>query len=107
MLLKYRKPLLALYAILAAVSIFGIFNLKFRFDFEQFFPEGDNDLAFYQNFIKDFESDNNFILVGLPRKEGVFDQEFLKKVQKSTNARSFSKILALSANGTNKLCLSM
>ncbi|HMP29609.1 MAG TPA: MMPL family transporter, partial [Saprospiraceae bacterium] len=59
--------------------------MKFRFDFEQFFPEGDEDLAFYQKFIQAFENDNNFILIGLPNKQDVFEKEFLEKVQKSTN----------------------
>jgi predicted RND superfamily exporter protein len=101
MLLKYRKPLIVFYFLLAFLSVFGLFNLKFRFDFEQFFPEGDKDLEFYQNFIKDFESDNNFILVGLPRKEGVFDIEFLKKVQKTTNELKKVDLISKSQSLTN------
>jgi predicted RND superfamily exporter protein len=85
MLLKYRKPILVLYSVLALLSVYGAFNLKFRFDFEQFFPEGDEDLAFYQKFIKSFENDNNFILIGIPNEPSVFQKDFLEKVRKSTN----------------------
>ncbi len=59
-------------------------QLKFEFDFEQFFPEGDEDLAFYKDFIQDFETDNNFLLVGVENESGVFEQSFLSKLQKST-----------------------
>ena len=85
MLLKFRKPALFAFGVLAFFCIYGAFHLKFRFDFEQFFPEGDEDLAFYQKFIQAFENDNNFILIGLPNKQDVFEKEFLEKVQKSTN----------------------
>lgn len=101
MLLKYRKPLIIFYFSLALLSVIGILRLQFRFDFEQFFPEGDEDLEFYQNFIKDFESDNNFILVGLPRKEGVFEKKFLKNVQKATNELKNTKLIAKSQSLTS------
>ena len=45
---------------------------------EQFFPEGDEDLAFFQDFIKDFETDVNFLLVAVEREGGVFEKKFLE-----------------------------
>ena len=53
-------------------------NLKFSFRFEQFFPQGDEDLQFFQEFIKDFESDDNFLLVAIENEPTVFDTSFLK-----------------------------
>ncbi|RMF04855.1 MAG: hypothetical protein D6772_00005, partial [Bacteroidetes bacterium] len=61
-------------------------QLKFSFDFEQFFPEGDEDLEFFRDFIDNFESDDNFMLVALVRKDGVFDSVFLDKVHRFTLA---------------------
>jgi predicted RND superfamily exporter protein len=52
-------------------------KLKFSFDFEQFFPKGDKDLDFYRQFVKEFETDDNFLLIAIERKEGIFDQQFL------------------------------
>ncbi len=78
-LLRYRKPTFFIFALLLAVGIFFITRLKFSFDFEQFFPQGDPDLVFFQEFIKEFESDDNFLLVGVKRTEGVFEQNFLQK----------------------------
>ena len=63
----------------AVVSCCLLFNLKFAFDFEQFFPKGDKDLDFYRAFVKEFEADDNFLLVAVERKNGVFEQGFLEK----------------------------
>lgn len=73
----YRTSIIALFSILAAASLYFVFHLKFAFDFEQFFPDGDEDLAFFQEFIEEFETDDNFLLVGVSRAEGVFDSAFL------------------------------
>ena len=73
----YRITIIGLFSILAAASLYFVFHLKFAFDFEQFFPDGDEDLAFFQEFIEDFETDDNFMLVGVRREAGVFDSTFL------------------------------
>ena len=54
-----------------------MFKLNFQFDFESFFPKDDPDLAVFKEFIKDFETDDNFLLIGVKRQEGIFDQKFL------------------------------
>ena len=56
-----------------------VFQLKFSFDFEQFFPQGDPDLEFFRDFIEEFETDDNFLLVAVENKGGVFQKEFLEK----------------------------
>jgi len=65
---------------------FGYFatQLKFSFSFEQFFPQGDDDLAFFEEFIAEFETDDNFLLIAIENQEGVFDSSFLQ------NFHSFS-----------------
>lgn len=54
-------------------------SLKFTFDFEQFFPEGDKDLEYFQEFIADFETDDNFLLIAVENHPTVFDSAFLNK----------------------------
>ena len=84
---RYRQIVFSLFAVLIAASIYFITTLRFSFDFEQFFPQGDADLAFFQKFIAEFESDDNFLLVGVKRTEGVFEKDFLTKFDSlSTNA---------------------
>ena len=74
----WRRISIPAFALLSVFSIFYLFQLKFSFDFEQFFPEGDKDLEFFREFIEEFETDDNFLLVAVKREEGVFDQQFLE-----------------------------
>jgi uncharacterized protein len=77
--MKIRIFVIAIFLGLAVVSGYYVSRLQFSFDFEQFFPEGDEDLEFFRDFIKEFESDDNFMLVAVKRKDGVFDQSFLER----------------------------
>lgn len=77
---RFRIVVLSLFAVLSILSVRAAFNIRFAFDFEQFFPIGDPDLEAFREFVKEFETDDNFLLVALHRPEGVFDQEFLQKV---------------------------
>lgn len=74
-----RKITLAAIGLGIILSLFGLTRLRFTFDFEQFFPEGDPDWAFFKEFQKDFESDDNFMLVAVENQAGVFDSVFLQK----------------------------
>ncbi|MGB3799510.1 MAG: MMPL family transporter [Lewinella sp.] len=78
---RYRLPVLIFFAVYAAVAAFGCFRLNFTFDFQQFFPRGDEDLAFFLEFIEEFEGDDNFLLVALEREPTVFDSTFLAEVR--------------------------
>ncbi len=79
MFLPYRKSIILGFILLGIVSGLFIPRLKFSFSFEQFFPQGDPDLAFFQEFIQEFESDDNFLLVAIENKPSVFDTAFLEK----------------------------
>jgi uncharacterized protein len=84
---RYRKAVFFFFALAFATSIFFITKLNFAFDFEQLFPQGDPDLIFYQDFIKDFEGDDNFLLVGVKNASspnGVFQQDFLRRFDSLT-----------------------
>jgi len=55
-------------------------HLHFNHDIERFFPSNDPDLIYYNNFRKHFEADDNFILFAVNNKQGIFNKEFLTKV---------------------------
>ncbi len=74
---QYRLPVLIVFGLFAVAALFGLTRLKFSFDFTQFFPRGDEDLAFFLEFIEEFEGDDNFLLVALERPAGIFDSTFL------------------------------
>ncbi|MBB4078919.1 hypothetical protein GGR28_001536 [Lewinella aquimaris] len=76
---RYRLPVIIFFALYAALAVFGCFRLNFTFDFQQFFPRGDEDLDFFLEFIDEFEGDDNFLLVALEREPTVFDSTFLNQ----------------------------
>ena len=87
--------LVALFLVLAGLAGWSASTLGFRYDFEAFFPEGDPDLAFYEDFRARFESDDNFLLVALPvQAAGFWDQDFLNRLDRVTqSARQLPYVL--------------
>ena len=83
-LIQNRKRTLMLFGLWAIISIYGILNLKFSFSFEQFFPKGDPDLEFFNLFIEEFETDDNFLLLAIEAEQDVFDTSFLNKIDDLT-----------------------
>jgi uncharacterized protein len=73
----YQKKVVFIFGVLAILSATAVPFLKFTFSFEQFFPKGDADLTFYRDFVKDFETDDNFLLIAVRRPEGAFEEKFL------------------------------
>jgi len=76
-LVDNRKNVLITFGVIALISVGLLFTLKFSFTFEQFFPKGDDDLEFFQQFTQEFETDDNFLLVAIENNPTVFDKEFL------------------------------
>lgn len=86
MIIRYRKYIILFFLLLIPLSIYQLTKLKFSFNFEDFFPQGDPDLAFFQEFIDDFETDDNFLLVAVKNDSTIFDQSFLEKFHQLTIA---------------------
>lgn len=61
-------------------------DLEFDYDFEKFFPKGDPESTFFFEFRDSFHSDNDFVIVGAKREAGIFNQEFLTKVDALTDS---------------------
>ncbi len=74
-----RLRIVIAFAILTVLGAFFATRLKFAFSLDQFFPQGDPELEFFLKFTEEFETDINFLLVGVERKDGVFEQSFLEK----------------------------
>ena len=79
MITRYRNWIIGVFAALALGSVVSLFFLKFSFNFEDFFPQGDPDLQFFERFKEKFEADDNFLLIAIENEEGVFEQDFLEK----------------------------
>ena len=83
--LRYPKFVIFLFiAISIAGAVLAIQRLSFRFNFEDFFPKGDPELKFYYEFKERFEPDDNFLLIALHRKDGIFEEKFLKEIKDFT-----------------------
>lgn len=64
---------------------FKIGDLKFDYNFEAFFPNEDSELEIYETHRSRFEWDNEFVLLGIENKQGIFRKDFLTKIDRLTN----------------------
>ncbi len=88
MLPGFKKPkrVLFFWLILVCGAVYYCSGLKFNYDFETFFPDNDPALPFFQKHRNTFGYDNEFILVAIENKKGIFDKDFLARVNKLTVA---------------------
>ena len=56
-------------------------QIGFNYDFESFFPLDDPETEFYLNFRSQFESDNDFLIVGVEHQTSIYHPEFLAEVE--------------------------
>ncbi len=66
------------------MCIFCILFLEFDYNFESFFPEGDPETEFYQDFRDKFETDNDFVIIALENEAGIFNHDFLVEIDTLT-----------------------
>ncbi|MBC5991740.1 efflux RND transporter permease subunit [Pontibacter cellulosilyticus] len=72
-------------ALLTVASIFFASRLRFDYNFDNFFPKGDPDLAYYFDYRDKFGNDNDYLLIGIDNNKSLFDQQFLTKVDSLTS----------------------
>ena len=83
--MKYPKRISAV--ILLCVGVFTavcIWNLQFLsldYNFENFFPENDEETVFFKEHRERFASDNDFLLVAVKNNDGVFRKDFLLELE--------------------------
>ncbi|MDN5200095.1 MMPL family transporter [Fulvivirgaceae bacterium BMA10] len=107
---KYARLTLGIILILTIGHIYFITELKFDYNFENFFPKGDEDLEFYNEFRNTFENDNDYLLLGFRSSSGIFDQTFLTKIDSLSAALEKNKRvehLITPVNFTNPIISSM
>lgn len=79
---RLRLITLVLFAGLAVLCGYGMTQLKFEFSFEAFMPEDDPDIRFYQSFKERFKKGGSNVTVAIHREAGVFDRDFLERVDR-------------------------
>tara|TARA_B100000809_G_scaffold116776_1_gene115004 strand:+ start:967 stop:3213 length:2247 start_codon:yes stop_codon:yes gene_type:complete len=88
--LKKRSSILIIIALVIFTGLAGISAslLEFDYDFENFFPQNDPDLDYFLEYRETFENDNDYVLISVGDKKGIFNTTFLDK------ANRFAKELA-------------
>ena len=66
--------------LVSAAALFSLRNVRLDYDFEKFFPKNDPELDRYLAFRERFGYDNDFLMFGIEREQGVFDRELLTRV---------------------------
>lgn len=82
---KLSYLVLVLVVGISVLLAFKIKSLNFNYDFEAFFPNEDNELETYNKHRDRFEWDNEFVLLGIENKKGIFKKDFLTKIEHLSN----------------------
>jgi predicted RND superfamily exporter protein len=88
---KLAYTALGFVIIVTCLSAYELRKIRFDYDFESFFPQGDPDLATYVDFRKTFEYDNEYVLLAIVNEKGNFQQEFLNRVADLTDSLKNTK----------------
>jgi len=82
-----RLALIVLTCVLVLTAFLGwrMSKVGFDYDFEKFFPANDPDTEFFLEYRKKFGSDNDFVLFALSNNNGVFREDFLRRVDSFSN----------------------
>lgn len=81
-----RYSVIAVCSLFVSLLFFVYFALQIQFDydFEKFYPTDDPETEFFLDYREKFESDNDFLLVAIENEGGIYDLDFLKRVDALT-----------------------
>ena len=98
---KYIWIALTVFLGVSVVLGYQLTNVRFDYNFEKFFPADDDDTDYFLEYRKRFQSDNDFLLIAVERKAGVFDESFLRKVDEFTKVLESTDIVTYVHSITN------
>ena len=81
--------------------LWQLLSLGFNYDFEAFFPRNNPDTEFFKKYRTDFETDNDNVLIGIENKSGVFQHQFLTKIDELTKRLDTIENVELVISPTN------
>ena len=79
---KYSKLVLGGLLVLTLFFVYQASRVELDYDFEKFYPTSDPETEFFLEYRQKFQSDNDFLLLAIQRDKGVFDKDFLNKIDK-------------------------
>ncbi|UTW61914.1 hypothetical protein KFE98_18150 [bacterium SCSIO 12741] len=81
---RFGKIIVAVIGLMAVFMLYQVVQLEYDYDFEKFFPVNDENTDFFLEHRDQFGTDNDYVLIGLENESGVFQYDFLKKVDSLT-----------------------
>ncbi|RFP66666.1 hypothetical protein D0N36_02910 [Hymenobacter lapidiphilus] len=83
---RYAHLTLWALGLLTALAVFFVAQLRFNYNFNDFYPAGDPDLDYYEEYAARFGNDNDYVLLGLeaPAGQTVFEPAFLVRLDSLT-----------------------
>jgi uncharacterized protein len=82
---NYAKIALSIIGIFTLICLYFVTTLRFDYDFEKMFPLGDPDLEYFYEFREKFGNDNDYLLLGIKNEQGIFNKDFLNRLDSLTN----------------------
>ena len=79
---SWSRLVLVAIALCSCFLLWRVSQIGFDYDFESFFPQDDPETAFYLNFRDHFETDNDFVLIGIENYSGIYQPRFLAEVDR-------------------------
>ncbi len=79
---KWAKWTLVFISLFTIAHAYNTSQLKFKYDFNDFFPKSDSAYSFFENHVERFGKDNNYIMLAIKNNAGIFDIDFLTKVKR-------------------------
>ncbi len=92
----HRRISTILFLVLGGISAFFLFQasgLRFDYNFENFFPENDEDLEYYLQHRDLYGNDSDFALLVAESDKGIFDSAFLQEVDQLTKTLDTTRFI--------------
>ena len=82
---KSAVTLIIIMLLLSILFVLQLPKLRFNYVFEDFFPTDDPEINTYQEFVEIFEQDNDYLLIALKGKKGIFNEHYIHNLQQLTS----------------------
>lgn len=85
--INYRRLSIVTLTVLALICGYLGYKaacIQFNYDFESFYPINDPDADYFLEHRKKYGNANDFVLIGIEQKTGIFEKTFLNKIHRLT-----------------------
>ena len=77
---RNSKIIVAIVIVITAIQLFRFQDIKFDYDLTKFFPVNSPETDFFMDYSEKYAWDDDFVLIGLYNDAGIFQQDFLQKI---------------------------